>query len=429
MTRKKPQLPDEEANVLQTETENATNEAIGFEDGAEEMENLMLPQTDSEGGASDGIPADGKESAYDQSENPQTDSQNDVNEAETTIGPESEPLSKPARKRKTPAKKNESDTEATPKPKAKASAPKRTRKAASIRMIQEIVSIDDVRSVETDEDKAKNDLLDLTESMKAGKILTGTVHGVERTADDAVAVIYHGAYKVIIPTYEAIVPPSNYRDIPKAEVHEYLLTKRLGAEFDYIVKGIDTEARVAVASRIEAMKIKRKWHYYDIEKEAGRFLYEGVIAEARVVSAIRTGIFVDLFGVETFIPLRELDYQRLMDASLHFSPGQRVLVKVLTIDRKDRNNIQVTASVKQTTENPCIAAIRKYTVGDKYVGTVSMIDTNGVFVALDGGIDCLCSYPKRGRPPRGARVTVLIRGKDMTANRIWGVITHIAIAR
>lgn len=429
MTRKKPQLPDEEANVLQTETENATIEAIGSEDGAEEMENLMLPQTDSEGGASDGIPADGKDSAYDQSENPQTDSQNDVNEAETTIGPESEPLSKPARKRKTPAKKNESDTEAAPKPEAKASATKRTRKAASIRMIQEIVSIDDVRSVETDEDKAKNDLLDLTESMKAGKILTGTVHGVERTADDAVAVIYHGAYKVIIPTYEAIVPPSNYRDIPKAEVHEYLLTKRLGAEFDYIVKGIDTEARVAVASRIEAMKIKRKWHYYDIEKETGRFLYEGVIAEARVVSAIRTGIFVDLFGVETFIPLRELDYQRLMDASLHFSPGQRVLVKVLTIDRKDRNNIQVTASVKQTTENPCIAAIRKYTVGDKYVGTVSMIDTNGVFVALDGGIDCLCSYPKRGRPPRGARVTVLIRGKDMTANRIWGVITHIAIAR
>ena len=429
MTRKKAQLPDEEANVLQTETENATNEAIGSEDGAEEMENLMLPQTDSEGGASDGIPADGKESAYDQSENPQTDSQNDVNEAETTIGPESEPLSKPARKRKTPAKKNESDTETAPKPDAKASVTKRTRKAASIRMIHEIVSIDDVRSVETDEDKAKNDLLDLTESMKAGKILTGTVHGVERTADDAVAVIYHGAYKVIIPTYEAIVPPSNYRDIPKAEVHEYLLTKRLGAEFDYIVKGIDTEARVAVASRIEAMKIKRKWHYYDIEKEAGRFLYEGVIAEARVVSAIRTGIFVDLFGVETFIPLRELDYQRLMDASLHFSPGQRVLVKVLTIDRKDRNNIQVTASVKQTTENPCIAAIRKYTVGDKYVGTVSMIDTNGVFVALDGGIDCLCSYPKRGRPPRGARVTVLIRGKDMTANRIWGVITHIAIAR
>ena len=429
MTKKKTPLPEEEAaTVLHTETENPSTEAIGSEDGVDAMEKLMLPETDSEPNATDSIPADGTVSQDDQSALPQTDSQNEPPEAETTIAQGDAPA-KPARKRKSSAKKSESDTESKEEPEAKAPT-KRTRKSSpAIRMIHEIVSIDDVRSVETDEDKAKNDLLDLTESLKAGKILTGTVHGVERTADDAVAVIYHGAYKVIIPTKEAIAPPSNYRDLPKAEVHEYLLTKRLGAEFDYIVKGIDPEARVAVASRIEAMKIKRKWHYYDIEKEAGRFLYEGVIAEARVVSAIRTGIFVDLFGVETFIPLRELDYQRLMDASLYFSPGQRVLVKVLTIDRKDRNNIQVTASVKQTTENPCIAAIRKYTVGDKYVGTVSMIDTNGVFVALDGGIDCLCSYPKRGRPPRGARVTVLIRGKDMKSNRIWGVITHISIAR
>jgi len=49
-------------------------------------------------------------------------------------------------------------------------------------------------------------------------------------------------------------------------------------------------------------------------------------------------------------------------------------------------------------------------VGNRYVGTVSMVDTTGVFVALDGGIDCLCSYPKRGRPPRGSRVTVRILG-------------------
>ena len=429
MTKKKTPLPEEEAaTVLHTETENPSTEAIGSEDGVDAMEKLMLPETDSEPNASDSIPADGPVSRDDQSAPPQTDSQNEPSEAEATIAQGDAPA-KPARKRKAPAKQSESDTESKEEPEAKAPT-KRTRKSSpAIRMIHEIVSIDDVRSVETDEDKAKNDLLDLTESLKAGKILTGTVHGVERTADDAVAVIYHGAYKVIIPTKEAIAPPSNYRDLPKAEVHEYLLTKRLGAEFDYIVKGIDPEARVAVASRIEAMKIKRKWHYYDIEKEAGRFLYEGVIAEARVVSAIRTGIFVDLFGVEVFIPLRELSYQRMMDASYYFQTGQRVLVKVLTLDRSDRNNIQVTASVKQTTENPCEKAIRKFTVGNKYVGTVSMIDTNGVFVALDGGIDCLCAYPKRTRPPRGARVTVLIRGINREVNRVWGVIVHTAFIR
>lgn len=419
MAKKKIELPTEEENTLHTDMETPTCTVSGSEDGAEEMKNDALCQTDSEPTVNDTIPTDGPSDTGDQTDNYQTDFENAVEMTEATIDvPE-----KPKRKRKAAEKKSESEEE------PKSPAEKALKKVRPIRVIQEIVSIDDVRTVETDEDREKNDLLDLTESLKAGRILTGTVHGVEKTSHDAVAVIYHGAYKVIIPAMEAVKKPEDYHGIPEAEVHQYLLTRRLGAEFDYIVKGIDTEAKIAVASRLEAMKVKRKWHYYDIEREEGRFLYEGVIAEARVVSAIRTGIFVDIFGVETFIPLRELDYQRLMDASLHFSPGQRVLVKVLSIDRKDKNNIQVEASVKQTTENPCVAAIRKYTVGDKYVGTVSMIDTNGVFVALDGGIDCLCTHHKRGRPPRGARVTVLIRGKDMTSNRVWGVITHIAVAR
>jgi ribosomal protein S1 len=73
--------------------------------------------------------------------------------------------------------------------------------------------------------------------------------------------------------------------------------------------------------------------------------------------------------------------------------------------------------------------MRMYSVGNKYVGSVSMVDANGVFVALDGGVDCLCSYPKRGRPPRGARVTVRILGINHETNRIWGAITHVAVAR
>ena len=72
-------------------------------------------------------------------------------------------------------------------------------------------------------------------------------------------------------------------------------------------------------------------------------------------------------------------------------------------------------------------ALRRYSVGTRYVGPVSMVDVTGVVVAWDGGIDCLCSYPKRGRPPRGARVTVRILGINHETNRIWGAITHIAM--
>lgn len=131
--------------------------------------------------------------------------------------------------------------------------------------------------------------------------------------------------------------------------------------------------------------------------------------------------------MESYIPLKELSYQRWMDAAAHFQPGQRILIKVLDVDRSDRDHVRVSASVKQAGENPYEKALRRYSVGNRYVGTVSMVDVNGVFVALDGGIDCLCSYPKRGRPPRGARVTVRILGINHETNRIWGAITHIAM--
>lgn len=311
------------------------------------------------------------------------------------------------------------------------SQPKPARRRAR-RTAQPIVAIDDVRSVETDEDKMRNDLLDLVESMKSKKVLTGTIQGVERSEDNpdlSFAVVYHGDFKVIIPAEEAVECPTDLRDRTPADVMHYLLTKRLGAEVDYIVKGADPETGIAAASRLEAMARKRRAYYFGTDRDGNNLLYEGISAEARIVSVIRAGIFVDLFGVEVYIPLRELSYQRLLDAGAHFQPGQRVLVKILGINREDRNNIRVAASVKEAGENPYEKALRRYKVDSRYVGTVSMVDTNGVFVSLDGGIDCLCSYPKRGRPPRGARVTVRILGMNRESNRIWGAITHMTTPR
>lgn len=378
------QLPQENSSDSQTDLESENSEARMPEDGVEGEESGTVSQT------------------------------------------ETESEEKPRRSRRTRAPKSESDTE------EKEVKTTTRRKRVNTRTAVNVLSIDEHRTVETEADKARNDLLDLIESMKTQKILTGTIQGVEQPEDNpsrSLAVIYHGDFKVIIPAEEAVLPPEDNRGRSQEDVMHYTLTKRLGAEVDYIVKGIDPQSGVAVASRLEAMAAKRKEYYFGTDRDGNNILYEGVCAEARIVSVIRAGIFVDLFGLEIYIPLRELSYQRLLDASSQFQPGQRVLVKILSIDRSDRNHIKASASVKQAGENPYEKALRRFSVGNRYVGTVSMVDTTGVFVALDGGVDCLCSYPKRGRPPRGARVTVRILGLNMESNRIWGAITHIAAPR
>lgn len=427
---------DENMPLPQTGMNPELEETTRAEEPGEFLTPEPIPQTDP------GIPLEDAPSGEDRPDPRDADA---VSQTGTELNQESAPSEhpgdagtkkRPGRPRKAAQKQTQSDTEAVSDEKdiadGVAEAPKPRRRRSSTRPAMTVLSIDERPTVETEADKAKNDLLDLLESQKTGRILTGTIQGVERPEDNpkhSFAVIYHGAFKVIIPAEEAVEPPADYRGRLPEDVLHYMLTKRLGAEVDYIVKGIDSQSGIAAASRLDAMRARRREYYFGTDRDGNNLLYADLCAEARIVSVIRAGIFVDLFGLEVYIPLRELSYQRWMDAAAHFQPGQRILVKVLSVDRSDRDHIKASASVKQAGENPYEKALRRYSVGNRYVGTVSMVDTNGVFVALDGGIDCLCSYPKRGRPPRGSRVTVRILGINHESNRIWGAITHIAAPR
>lgn len=143
-------------------------------------------------------------------------------------------------------------------------------------------------------------------------------------------------------------------------------------------------------------------------------------------TVIRTGLFVEFFGLEVFIPLNELSYQRWRDAAEHFRTGETIVVKVLSLDRTNLADIRIELSVKQTGKNPFDDTFGRYKRGNRYIGTTSMNIPAGVIVALDGDVDCLCRFPERGRPPMGSRVAVKILGVNVEQKRIWGAIVHVS---
>ena len=293
----------------QTETEPEPDRVLSAEGAPGDADLIDICQTDSESANPEGMPIE--DAARNTPEAPVSQTDSDLEEKE----PEESP---PARRTRKPrAKKSESDTAAAEPPGDASdgveSPEKKPRRRAAARPASPVVSIDERPSVETEADKARNDLLDLVESLKTKRILTGTIQGIERPADHpsrSLAVIYHGDIKVIIPAEEAVEPPEDFRGRLPEDVLHYMVTKRLGAEVDYIIKGIDAKTGVAVGSRLEAMSAKRRAYYFGTDRDGNNLLYEGICAEARVVSVIRTGIFVDLFGLEVYIPLRELSYQR-----------------------------------------------------------------------------------------------------------------------
>lgn len=134
---------------------------------------------------------------------------------------------------------------------------------------KKIVAIDEERQVLTDADRIQNDLLDLVESMKIKRILTDSIRGVERgktNPDRIYAVVYHGEFKVLIPSEEAIYEPDDYRGQRKSDVLYYMLNKRMGAEIDYVIRGVDPETGMAGGSRMEAMALKRKAYFYKTDR-------------------------------------------------------------------------------------------------------------------------------------------------------------------
>ncbi len=295
----------------------------------------------------------------------------------------------------------------------------------------DILAIDDELGVQTELEKARDKFLDLIESLKTGRYLTDRIQGVEKHSDGGMprAVIFHGDYKVILMASMVVDLPRDIRERDPNEMYYYLLQKRLGSEIDYVVKGVDSNTGLAVGSRKEAMINKRRHYYLNLTREGTYRVYEGLVCEARVVSVIPEGIFVDVFGVDVYIPLRELSYTRIPDAMGYFEPGDRILVKITKLDRSDPKNIYVAASVKQVASNPTDKALEKIDVGGNYAGTVTMIDQGGIFVQLDMGAECRCKFPPRARPPIDARVIVSIDGVSMETKSVWGKITYVTIPK
>ncbi len=359
---------------------------------------------------------------------------------QTDSAPEEAPKRKPAtRKRKKPPDEPPAEESVPPKkPTATQQDTAPTRTPIQVRRQSltdgpeiEIVTIDGELSIQSEQAKARDKFLDIVESLRTGRYLTDTLQGVERPDRNTspVAILYHGDIKIIIPAEQAVIPPKDLKERTLSDVQYNMLTRRLGAEIDYVIKGVDGKAGVAAGSRMDAMRTRRH-HYYFSPKEDGTYrIYDGVCAEARVVSVVTTGVFVELFGVESFIPLKEISYKRIMDANGYFKPGDRILVKVLRVERDADEQVRVALSIKQAASNPMEQAIKKIVPGNSYAGTVVMMDERGVFVALDVGAECRCKFPRRGRPPRGARVVVTIDGIDIDRFRVWGSIIHSSIPK
>lgn len=259
--------------------------------------------------------------------------------------------------------------------------------------------------------------------------------------------VYYKGMKVYIPSNWFLPHPERIDD------QDLLVTmqKRIGSEVDFSVRYINNTEEGArmkyVATRIDAMRIRRRNYWFGRKRKNGEVIFrinEGDIVEARVVAVTTKDITVDVFGAETRIFATELSYEYLQDARERFNAGDRINVAITAIERDlsgeslNKKNgtyeVDFSASVKATKEDPRKVFFDDYEPNQTCRGIVTKViadESLRFFVNVAGEIDVLC-WMKEGvtlLPEEGDVVSIKIARKYDDNKFITGTITHVNTKR
>lgn len=293
-----------------------------------------------------------------------------------------------------------------------------------------ILTLDADSNIETQQ--SKEDLIwhEITNAYRTRRILTGTLGGIERLEGGAtIAIIYYKNFRVVIPITEMMIhliedEAHNYGEISLRQ--NKIVNTMLGCEIDFIIKGLDSKTRSIAASRKDAMLKKRQIFYLDQDVSGNHKIYEDRVVQARVIAVAAKVVRVEIFGVETSIPARDLSFDWLGDANERFHVGDHILVRILDVQAEDPEHISVKADVKSVEGNTSKANMALCKVQGKYAGTVEDIHKGTVFVRLSIGVNAIAHscYDNR-KVGKKDTVSFVVTHIDEERNVAVGIITRI----
>ncbi len=186
-----------------------------------------------------------------------------------------------------------------------------------------------------------------------------------------------GGFDVIIAGIRAFCPMSQMDDSRSDD-----LDVHLGQTYQFKVLEYEADGGNLVVSRAALLRAQRD----ELRGQAWDKLEEGAVVEGTVRSLPDFGAFVDLGGVDGLVHVTEISHQRVGKPADVLAIGEKVTVKVLSLDR-EKNRISL--SIKQTQADPWDAVVEQFPAGGAFEGTVVRQAPFGVFVQLAPGLDGL----------------------------------------
>lgn len=296
---------------------------------------------------------------------------------------------------------------------------------------ERVLTIDSKEEIQTDADREAVIWHEIQNAYRTRRILTGTLDGVEKTESGlTLAVVNYKGFRVAIPIREMLLYAGQ---MPKGQEYielmlqlNRILNARLGSEIDFIVKGCENESRSVVGSRREAMLRKRQTFYLDTDELGEHLIYEGRVVQARVVAVAEKVIRVEVFGVETSIVARDLSWEWIGNARDHFNVGDRILVRVLKINRTNAEDLSIRVDVRSVSATNSHDNLKKCMPQCRYAGRVTDVRNGVVFIRLNNGVNAIAHSCYDSRyPGKKDDVSFAVTRLDEEQGVAVGIITRI----
>lgn len=294
-----------------------------------------------------------------------------------------------------------------------------------------VLTIDARGEIQTEAEREATIWHEIQNSYRTRRILTGSLDGVEKTESGlTLAVVNYKGFRVAIPVKEMMLHigkmPSGREFTELMERLHRILNSRLGAEIDFVVKGYDNSTHSVVASRRDAMLRKRQTFYLDTDELGEHMIYEGRVVQARVVAVAEKVIRVEVFGVECSIVARGLSWEWIGNARDHFSVGDRILVRVLRIQREDLEHITIQVDARSVSATNSHDNLKKCMPQCRYAGRVTDVRNGVVFIRLNNGVNAIAHscYDLRA-PGKNDDVSFAVTRLDEEQGVAIGIITRI----
>ncbi|HHY48094.1 MAG TPA: bifunctional 4-hydroxy-3-methylbut-2-enyl diphosphate reductase/30S ribosomal protein S1 [Firmicutes bacterium] len=125
----------------------------------------------------------------------------------------------------------------------------------------------------------------------------------------------------------------------------------------------------------------------EARKRALESLKEGEVREGIVRRVVNFGAFVDIGdGLEGLLHVSDMTWGRTRDPKAIVSEGEKVRVKVLSVDRERE---RISLGLKQTMPDPWQNIESRYPIGSIVTGKVTKLVDFGAFVELEDGVEGL----------------------------------------